>query len=205
MMRTLRSTLSLGILITLLITACATTKITSAWKDQSYQGRPHKIMVIGVAKKPVNKRIFEDEFVRQLKSRGTDAIASYTVLPDEKQDNQEAIAAKMKELSADAVLITRLTDKKTVTTYVPGTVYNPPPYYDTWRDYYRYGYQAVYTPGYMAEDEYALVETNLYDARTEKLIWSTSSETEIQGSDQNLIISFIGVMVNAMADQKLLR
>src|SRR3990170_1417317 len=88
--------------------------------DPSYQGRPRKIMVIGVAEKPVSKRIFEDEFVRQLKARGTDAVASYTVMPDEKQGDHAVIAAKMKEQSADAALISRRASKKTVHTSVPG-------------------------------------------------------------------------------------
>ncbi len=207
MMRSLRSSISIGLLmlIAMLITACATTTLTSAWKDPSYQGQPRKIMVIGIAKKPVNKRIFEDEFVRQLKARGTNAVASYTVMPDEKQGDHAVIAAKMKEQGADAVLISRLASKKTVQTYVPGSVYYPPSNYRDWRDYYGYGSQAVYTPGYTAEDEYALMETNLYNAGNNKLIWSASSETEILGSDQNQIKSYIGVMVNAMADQKLLR
>lgn len=205
MMRILRSPISFGMLIALFITACATTMLTSVWKDQTYLGQPGKIMVIGVAKKPVNKRILEDEFVRQLKARGTDAVASYTVMPDEKQGDHALIAAKMTEQGADAVLISRMASKKTVLTYVPGSVFSPPPYYGKWRDYYGHGYRAVYTPGYLAEDEYALMETNLYDAGTDKLIWSASSETEIWGSKQDQVISYIGVMVNAMADQKLLR
>ena len=205
MTRMLRGSIGIGLLMAMLITACSLTKLTSTWKDPSYQRQPRKIMVIGIAKEPINKRIFEDEYVRQLKARGTDAIASYTVMPDEKQGDHAFIDAKMKEQGADAVLISRLASKKTVHTYVPGSVTYPPAYYGNWRDYYGYGTRAVYTPGYTAEDEYALMETNLYDAANDKLIWSASSETEIRGSDQKQIISYIGVMVNAMADQKLLR
>ena len=205
MKRTLRNSICFGMLIAMFIPACSTTKLTSVWKDQTYLEQPRKIMVIGVAKKPVNKRILEDEFVRQLKARGMDAVASYTVMPDEKQGDQAVIAAKMKEQGADAVLISRLASKKTMHTYVPGSVYYPPSYYGKWRDYYGHGYQAVYTPGYLAEDEYALMETNLYDAGTDKLIWSASSETEIWGSHQDQIISYIDVMVKTMAEQKLLK
>jgi hypothetical protein len=162
-------------------------------------------MVIGVVKKPAIKRIFEDEFVRQLNARGIDAIASYTVITDKKQEDHAVIEAKLKELDADAVLISRLVSKKTVQTYVPGSVYYPPSYYGNWRGYYGYGYEAIYTPGYVAEDEYALMEANLYNARDDKLIWSATSETELLGSSQDQIKSYIGVMVNAMAEQKLLR
>ena len=195
-----------GIVVALLLTtACATTKITSAWKDEAYQKNPHKIMVIAVDKRTGNRRIFEDEFVKELTTRGTDAIAGYKVLPDEKQSNRAVIAAKMKEQGADAVLITRLVKKKIVHTYVPGSAYYPPSYYDTWHDYYGYGSQAMYTPGYMAENEYAVMETNLYDAGNDKLIWSASSESEIRGSDMKLIKSYIRVMVKTMANKKLLR
>jgi hypothetical protein len=198
MIRYLRNPLVYLIPLALFVTACASTQLTSVWKDPSYQTRPAKIMVIGVAKNPINRRIFEDEFVQQLKARGTDAIASYTVLPDKQQGDQEAIAKKVAELGADTVLITRLVSKKIVQVYVPGTAYYPPPYYGSWPAYYGYGYNYMYTPGYIAEDEYAVIETNLYEAKTDKLIWAASSETGIGDTDQNLIQSYIGVMVKNM-------
>ena len=192
-------------LIAIFSAGCATTSLTSAWKDPSYQGRPQKIMIIELAKKPANKRLIEDEFVREFKARGTDAVASYTVMPDDKQGDNAVIADKMREQGADAVLISRLADKTTVHTYIPGTVTYAPAYYGNWRDYYRTGYQAVYTPGYIAEDEYALMETNLYNAGDDKLIWSALSETEIRSSNQDQIRSYIGTMVKAMVDKKLLK
>lgn len=161
-------------------------------------------MVIGVAKNPAKRRIFEDEFVLQLKAHGTEAIASYSVLPDNQQDDTAAIAEKVEQLGADTVLITRLVSKKTVQVYVPGTAHYPPLYYGTWPDYYRYGYQAMYTPGYIAENEYAIIETNLYEAAHNKLIWAVSSETGMSGADQKIIKSYIGVMVKAMIEQGLL-
>ena len=198
MIRSLCNPFGLFILIAMLLTACASTQLTSVWKDPSYQTRPAKIMVVGVAKNPLNRRLFEDEFVQQLKSRGTDALASYTVLSDEQQGDPAAIAKKVAELGADTVLITRLVSKKIVQVYVPGSPYYPPPFYGTWPDYYGYGYRYMYTPGYIAEDEYAVIETNLYEAKSNKLIWAASSETGISDSDQSLIQGYIGVMVKNM-------
>jgi hypothetical protein len=198
MIRSLRNPFGLLIFVAMLVTACASTQLTSVWKDPSYQTRPAKIMVVGVAKNPLNRRLFEDEFVQQLKSRGTDAIASYTVIPDEKQGDQAAIAKKVEELGADTVLITRLVSKKIVQVYVPGTPYFPPPFYNTWPDYYGYGYRYMYEPGYIAEDEYAVIETNLYEAKSNKLVWAASSETGINDSDQNIIQGYVGVMVKTM-------
>jgi len=200
----LRNPFGLLVLLAMLVTACATTQINSVWKDPSYQARPARIMVIGVAKNPLNRRLFEDEFVLQLKARGTDAVASYAVLPDRLQDDQAAIAAKVKELGADTILITRMVSKQIVQTYVPGTLYYPPPYYGTWPDYYGYGYRYMYSPGYIAEDEYAVIETNLYETRHDKLVWAASSETVVGDSKQSMIKSFIGIMVNTMAGYGLL-
>ena len=189
---------SVLILVAMLLTACASTQLNSVWKDPSYQTRPAKIMVVAVAKNPINRRLFEDEFVQQLKSRGTNAIASYTILPDKQEGDQVIIAKKVAEMGADTVLITRLVSKKTVHVYVPGTAYYPPPFYNSWPDYYGYGYRYMYTPGYIAEDEYAVMETNLYEAKSDKLVWAASSETGISGSDQSMIQGYVGVMVKNM-------
>lgn len=204
MLRSLHNRFGILMIVAMLVAACATTQVNSVWKDPSYQAPPARIMVIGVAKNQLKRRLFEDEFVMQLKVRGIEAIASYTVLPDRKQDDQEAIAAKVKELGADTVLITRLVSKKIVHTYVPGTVYFPPPYYGTWPSYYGYGYNYMYSPGYIAEDEYAVIESNLYETKNDKLVWAASSESFIGESSQSLIKSYIGVMVKTMGEHGLL-
>ena len=193
----------LGVIIAVL-SACSSTQITSVWKDPTYQKHPEKMMVISVNKSPLNRRIFEEEFVRRIKKQGGDAIASYTVLPDAKQEDEAMIASKVAEQNADTVLITRLVSRKTVQVYVPGNLYYPPYYYDSWRNYYGYGYHALYSPGYLTEDEYALIETNLYDAKTDNLIWAATSETGVRGSEQGLIHSFIDEVVEKMVDQGLL-
>jgi hypothetical protein len=193
-----RNPLGYLMIVAMLLAACATTQVTSVWKDPSYHARPARIMVIGVARNPINRRLFEDEFVAQIKARGTEAIASYTVLPDKLQDDSDAIAAKVKELGADTILITRLVSKKLVQTYVPPTPYFPPPYYGSWPQYYGYGYRYMYTPGYIAEDEYAVIETNLYEAKSDKLVWAASSETGINEPDVSLIHGYIEVMVQSM-------
>ncbi len=193
-----------GALLIALLAGCSTINVKAAWKNPSYSQHPKKVMVIGLSSNAVLRRIFEDEFVRQIKARGSDAIAGYTVLPKMEKNDQEAIAAKVKEYAADTVLITRLVSKKTVQVYVPGTMFIAPPHYDLWPHYYNYGYQTTYTPGYMAEEEYAVIETNLYDAANDALIWAAWSEAGITGSDENLVKAYISKMVETMSEQKLL-
>jgi len=49
------------------------------------------------------------------------------------------------------------------------------------------------------------METNMYDAGNDKLIWSASSQTEISGSDQKFIKSYVCAIVKNMVKQKLLQ
>jgi hypothetical protein len=195
----------------LIISSCATTTLKNVWRDGSYQGKLNTVLVIGVIKKPGVKRFFEDEFAAQLKARGTDAIASYTVLPADTEIDKNDLAAKIKELDADGVLITRLVDRKTVETYVPGSSYSayshyaPPAYYNRgWDHYYRRSYDVIYEPGYTVTNEVLVVETNLYEAPTEKLVWSALSETFQEGSSNALIRSFIKTMIENLSKEKLL-
>jgi len=205
MTRFLCNPLWYGWFMVMLFTACSTTtQLKTVWKDPAYLERPGKIMVLSMTKSPVKRRVIEDEFVRQLKAHGNDAVASYTVVPDNKNSDNALIAKKVKEQGADALLITRLVSKKTVKTYVPGMVYLPPRPYGKWRDYYSYGYQAMYMPGYVAENQYALLETNLYDARNDNLIWAATTETEVDSSDHNHVQSYVGIMLNTMTEQGVL-
>ena len=180
--------------------SCVTTKLTTVWKDENYHGTIRKMVVVGVFRQPSIRNTFEDEFVRQLKSKGIDAIASYTLVPIGELDRNDILMSDIRRTGADAALVTRMVDKKTVESYVPGEVYVVPTYYYGWGPYFEY----IYQPGYMVREEYAFAETNIYDTNNENLIWAARSQTLISGSNQDLIRSFISTMTDRMASDKLI-
>ena len=197
MKRTMRLFHCSILLIAFLLTSCATTTLTSVWKDESYQGQIHDVFVIGVAKKYSNKRIFEDEFVKQLNAHGVNAIQSYTVFPFNEMLDKEAIISKMKELGMNTVLITNVVDKERRV------------YTETWYTAYSYRYDyRPYRNTQYAENVYSL-ETKFYDLSTEKLIWSALSETflidDITIDYGEEIRSFINVMVKKIKEDNLLK
>ena len=200
MKRNLRVMYGILMLSAVLITSCATTKVSSVWKDREYNIQPKKIMVIGIAKSSADKRITEDEFVRQIKERGTDAVASYMVLPDSKQSNDVAIEEKVKELGADAMLIARLVSREAVRPTSAAAI-SPSVGFGTWHSFFGLSYQ-MSSSGY---DRYMIMETNLYQVSKDNLIWAATSRTEIDGSDQKNIQSYISVMVKSMIEYKLLK
>lgn len=178
-----------------LLSACATTTTTNVWRDQTYQGPVKKVLVMGISQKKGIQRFFEDEFFRQLKQRGTDAVAGYSILPYDEKMDKAFVSTKAREIGADAVLVTRPLGRKTERAYMPGSPYN------RWGGYYGH----AYSPGYVVEDEYVYLETNLFDVATENLIWSAESETVILASDQELIKEFISTMIAKLASDKLIK
>jgi len=187
--------------VLLILASCASTELTSVWRDPSYQDHPHKIMVIGMLPSPASKRMFEDEMVRQFRERGTDAVASYALFPEDPAPDRTAIEQEMRAMGADTVLISRLMDKKTVTSYVPPPPASPRPMYGAPPGYYGsqwYGYYS-YNTGSVRQDEYAVVQTNIYDLKSEKLVWSAASQTWLNDNSRSTIASFIDVIMKKLS------
>jgi hypothetical protein len=192
-------------LLFLIIASCATTTLDSVWRDPNYQGgKLKKVLVIGVAKKQANRRLFEDKFVAQLKTYGTDAIASYTIIPSEEKLDKDTVETKIKTLGVGAVLVTRLVDIKKETDYVPTTGYPSRSYQNDWYGGYSRRYRSVNSPGYYAQYEVVKLETTIYDTQTEKLIWSALSDTVLEDSVKVAIESVIKAIIKSLSDNQLI-
>jgi hypothetical protein len=184
--------------ISTLLASCSMTQLTTVWKDDMYGAQPHKILVIASLPNPSTKRVMETAFVQQLKARGIEAVPGVSVLSDAEGQNRDVIVERVKQLGIDTVLISKGLDKKTVTTYVPATVGVGSPYYGGW-----YGYH-TYSPGYSVQDQYAVLVTNLYEVKTEKLVWTATSETNITQMDEQTVQSFAKTILDKLTQQKLL-
>jgi hypothetical protein len=170
-----------------LASCAASTQLTSSWADPAAAGRSYKkIVVVGVTNKAPIRREYEDAFSRELVARGIEATPSYNFGGPESKLDKDAAVAKLHEVGADAVLVTRLVDKETVNTYYPpsySTVAAPSPYYGGWYGYYSMGYSYMTSPGYVEENKVYRIETNLYDVTGDKLIWSGLTETTLISGD----------------------
>ena len=56
----------------------------------------------------------------------------------------------------------------------------------------------MYDPGYYATDKNYYLEINLYDAKTEELVWSAQSETTNPSSIETFSNSFSQLVVNQL-------
>ncbi len=137
-------------------------------------------MIVGVSDTPAMRRLVEEEFVKELKARDTDATTSYPVLPGQSLEDKAAIDAKAREAGADTMIIMKLVGRKTETSE------------STWETYL---------------DKYVDMKTDIYDLKSGKKIWSASSETWINEnvSGQARIRSLIKAFTRKLSEQKLLK
>jgi hypothetical protein len=200
----------LGVIMAGALSSCATTSLLTSWVDPEAGGKKlGNVLLVGVAKNASARRQFEDGFARVLRSRQIGAVTSYAQLPDPAAIDEAAVKPIALKEKVTHVLIVRLVDRKTVTTYVPpsGAYYGPgayPAYYGSWPGYYNYGYATATRPGYTYDTEYVNLETNVYDAATGKLLWSGLTQTEIGSKLQERIEEFIEVISGAMIRDKLI-
>lgn len=187
------------------IVSCSMTKttVTDIWQDDTYSGSKLKnILVIGAAERQVLRKAFEDEMVKGLKDQGNKITPSYHVLPFDKMLDEEAILAKVKELQIDAVLITRILSK------AYGDLSSPEESKD-WHNFYARSYggyeagssSALYGPKTVR----ATLQTNLYETKDEKLIWSASQDVITKTEPEKALRSVIKVILQELDKTNLIK
>ncbi len=206
MNRKLNMIFCLSIITLFIMASCATTDLTQVWKDDNYQGQISNVLVVGVIKQAVTKRMFEDEFVKQLQTYDVRGNASYRIFQSSEMLGKEAVLAEVKKRKIDAIVVTRLIDKKTVETEMPSTAYTYAlsPRHGSWDRFYTASYVTVYEPGHTYIDEVAVLETNLYDTKSEALIWSAVSETFIGDSADQMVKDFVKQIITSLSKNGLI-
>ena len=164
------------------VAAMAGPKLLLSWKNPSYTGGKFKnILVLALDGKAANRAEFEDQLAAAISRPGSQVAPSYEFIarPNATPIDMNDMRALVREQKIDAIVVARLTKKDTTTTYVPGQVWSPYPYYGTFYGYYGAIYPAIYTPGYMDTEKTAQVEVNLYSTSKPdgELVWTGTTNT----------------------------
>lgn len=106
--------------------------------------------------------------------------------PVENDQDKNEIMDIIKENGADGILTIAIIDKAAESRYAPGprpyAPYPRYPYYGSFWGYYDYWYPYFQRPGYYSLENVYYIETNLFDAESEDLIWSAQSKTYEQAN-----------------------
>ncbi len=161
-----------------MILSCTSTKIVSSWREPNKQvqiDKLHKVLVVALFKSETNRRKAEDQMVGYLKGKG---IASYNYLDADFNKNKiESLRDKIKADGFDGAITMSLIDVDREKLYVPGNYASYPSNYRTLGGYYNRSWSIYSTPGYYVNTKTYTIETNIYSAKEDKIIWTGQTKT----------------------------
>ena len=190
----------LFIFILLIISCTGTrTELKQEKDDVVYKGKPvSDILVIAITGNEHNRRSFEKKFVAQLKSVGVDAIASEEAIPmpGDLELKKAAILKAVNQYENDAVIITHIIGKQEKDVYTRGG--------SSRRGLYGFYSSRSSVPGYSSTSTAVQLETNLFDVKTEKLMWSGRSKSWSKDSKGSIISDVIKAVIKDLQKNKLI-
>lgn len=201
----------LASLTALTLSACSiNSEVTNSYVDPKFKELDlHGVLVVAVTQKSSARIEFEDRFTKALKRRGVDAVASHTLVPGQKAEAEEIIAAAG-VANLDTILVTRYVGEKSDEVYHPGTVYYTvtpaydPGYYGNFGGYYGRATEVAYQQPVWTENVSHAMISDLYVAKTQERLWQAVSETMQSSSTKQVMDDAIDALVANLKDKGLL-
>jgi hypothetical protein len=188
------------LLLVVPIAACAPGRLDTTWVEPGRAPSPLRdVLVLGMADKETVRRAYEDSFVAALKARGVKARPGHSLLPGGDLAQTNAVRQALRASGAEAVLITHLVGVSAENAQVPERNYVTASLYGGLYPYYGLVYDNVTEPGYYARFRLLAFETNLYDTKRERLVWSGRSQNMDPSSEQTTISEVIAKVTDALA------
>jgi hypothetical protein len=177
--------------------ACSTGgSLKDSWKDPQFTTGPLKnVMVLGIARNPATRKVFEDSFAQSLKARGTPATVSYPALPEAGVIPRDRIQQAMTQSGSDSVLVTRVLRVQRAVIVTAGR--GAPDYY---RDDFQ-GWQAQTwstEPPPIEQYDVLTLESTLWDIRSGKAVWRGTSETTARGDTAAVTADLANLLIARM-------
>ena len=189
------------------ILSCASTKVTSVWMDSKKAGTSYNdILIIGIAEEEHNRRLFEEQFTAQLNAAGVESEVSYRALPEGTTINRETVTAAIKGKDIDAVIVTHMVSVEEETVYRQNMDYRPTyGYYNGLYNYYPHVNNYVQQPGYYTTHDVVILETNLYEVKSEELVWSAQSRSFAPESAKEVIDELVNLVIKDLKEKGLIK
>jgi hypothetical protein len=191
----------------ILFTSCSSgTSIIATWRNEQVSIKNiKKILVIGIAKDPWVRKMFEGELKDEFLANGVEAVSSLEIVSPDEKISKENFGLYFGNKGFDAVVVTRVVaekiDKQQIYNYTPTYgLYGGYGFYG----YYSYSYTYLNTPGYMVETRNINLETNVFDVKSKQMVWSTISESFDVQKASDVIHPLVRLIVDKMAEDGLI-
>lgn len=194
------------------LTSCANTKISQSWVEPDNKKSFNDILIIGISESEQSRRAYESYFAEELRANGIKGEASYKLIKSNEKINRDTVGKAIQGTEIDAVLTTHVAGVDEETIYRPSTGYVSTGYYGGYGGYYGglYSYYPhvntyVNQPGYYSTHETYTVESNLYDVKTEELVWSARTRTFSPESIDEAIVDLTKLLIEDLKEKNLIK
>jgi hypothetical protein len=202
-------------MISVIYFACApSTKVTGSWIAPEAKSQPEngkKVFIASLSRNMELRTKLETALANEASKRGIVPVKSTAYFTPEfyqQTPSEQQLIGKIKDIGVDAILTVSLIKKESENRYQPGNISYAPfsryRWYGGFYSYYNYWYPYLYDPGYYVTDKTYFMETNLYDAASQKLLWSAQSTTINPGSINNFVKEYPSVLIRQMVKDGLL-
>ncbi|MFH1476564.1 MAG: hypothetical protein ABIH24_03605 [Verrucomicrobiota bacterium] len=161
-----------------LLAACTTTQTLNEWRNtDGADTRFGHLMVAALFTQEQTRRMFEDEFAWQISNLGTMVTRSYNPIPglDERASGQIATIAQA--VGADGILVIRMVNSKQNAKTTDANAFPVPM---NLSGFLQYSWKDNYDPPDLMTNAVMIVESRLFDAKNEKLVWSLATQSQNQ-------------------------
>jgi hypothetical protein len=179
----------LAILLAFTFCSCSSSsmRIMATWVNKKDMPAPHpgkhKTFIFAMTQNYEAQVYLENDLAAACDARGILTVKSIDafgpILTLDKLPKKDVLLKAIRDVGCDLIFMVTLVDKQSETHYVPASsssVYTPYPGYGYYYSgFYSYS-PAFYSPGYYSTDKTYFIESNLFDADTEKMLVSMQSK-----------------------------
>jgi hypothetical protein len=189
----------------LLTLSCASSmQLTDNWRNSTYTGPAYKkIMVVAMTKQDDMRQSIEDEFAKQLRSRGVEAATCYECIPDPDKVTREELAKVSQGMGIEAYLIVRVigvgTEVQSYQADTPSTMASSTGT-DSMMNMQWFGPE----PSMSKRSQVATLESRLYDGKTAGIVWRSTVNAVNPSPSGGQISKFVSLELKALSEKKLI-
>jgi len=156
----------IAVFIFMSLTSCSAPTYISSWRDPDFNGKISKVMVVALVKDFDYRKSYEYNIAALIERAGLGVEASLDIFGVEKIPDANALVSELEKGKFDALLVVKYAGSKSYTTYTP--------YFYDW---YGYGYNSIYSPGYYERHRSVKTEALLFAENSEKAVWFGKMQT----------------------------
>lgn len=170
----------LALLSTLiLMNSCATKDIVREWSpSEDQEQKLERILIMGLVNQVSLRNDVEYDMVDAAHKFGLKATNSMAMFPPELGkpfEDAERLRLRLQERGFDAIITVAIIDIEAERYVGPEKKYVPLVYYNRFTNYYHRTEVLVYKPGYFSLKTRYFLETNIYELKAGRLVWSGRS------------------------------